>query len=63
MITLQDLLLAREQNEKVIADLQAENRVLDKLVNIEKSKQVEETEEIAQQEENQVDEMNNENSI
>jgi flagellar biosynthesis chaperone FliJ len=45
----------REQNEKVIAELQAENRVLDKLVNIEKSKQ-EETEEIA--EDNQVDEVN-----
>jgi flagellar biosynthesis chaperone FliJ len=55
MITLEDLLEVREQNEKVIAELQAENRVLDKLVNIEKSKQ-EETEEIA--EDNQVDEVN-----
>ena len=39
MITLEDLLLAKEQNEKVIKDLEAENRAFDKLINIEKSKQ------------------------
>ena len=53
MITLEDLLVAREQNDKVIADLQAENRAFDKLIEIEKSKEV--CEEI---EENQVNEVN-----
>jgi hypothetical protein len=58
MITLEDVLLAKEQNEKVIADLQAENRAFDKLIAIEKSKEVSE-----QNEENQVNEVTDEQPI
>jgi hypothetical protein len=53
MITLEDLLVAKEQNEKTIQenneliakmqktnyDLEAENRVFDKLILVEKSKE------------------------
>ena len=51
MISLEDLLVAKEQNEKVIADLQAENRAFDKLILIEKSK-------VCEENENQVNELN-----
>lgn len=38
MIELKDLYALKEENEKHIAEIQAENCVLDKLIDIEKSK-------------------------
>lgn len=55
MIYLEDLLKAKEENEQAIKELENENRVFDKLINIEKSKQVEvsyeETQEIIEENE------------
>ena len=51
MISLEELLVAKEQNNKVIADLQAENRAFDKLISLEKSK-------VCEENENQVNESN-----
>lgn len=41
MIELKDLCALKEENEKHISEMQAENRVLDKLIAIENSKYVE----------------------
>lgn len=41
MIELKDLCALKEENEKHISEMQAENRVLDKLIAIENSKCVE----------------------
>ena len=38
MIELKDLCALKEENEKHISEMQAENRVLDKLIAIENSK-------------------------
>ena len=40
MISLEDLINAKLENEQKIADLNAENRVFDKLIEIERSKDV-----------------------
>lgn len=44
MIELKDLCALKEENEKHISEMQAENRVLDKLIAIENSKYVEPSE-------------------
>ena len=58
MISLEDLINAKLENEQKIADLNAENRVFDKLIEIERSKDVQDTQfceevigEVAQQDE------------
>jgi hypothetical protein len=45
MITLEELYNALSKNEQTIDDLKAENRVFVKLIDIEKSKEVEEVSE------------------
>lgn len=58
MISLEDLINAKLENEQKIADLNAENRVFDKLIEIERSKDVQDAQfgdevigEVAQQDE------------
>lgn len=58
MISLEDLINAKLENEQKIADLNAENRVFDKLIEIERLKDVQDAQfcdkvigEVAQQDE------------
>ena len=43
MIELKDLIELKEANEAKIAEMQAENRVFDKLIQIEAAKNIDET--------------------
>lgn len=61
MITLEDLLGAKLENEQKIADLNAENRVFDKLIAVEEQKQACDASEVT--DENQVNELVNEQTI
>jgi hypothetical protein len=61
MITLEDLLSAKEENKKIIEQLEVENRVFDKLIAIEEQKQDCNASEVT--DENQVNELTNEQTI